>query len=149
MNTEQGIWLASEVWQAVNERAQSEGVTLEAWLERQIALSAAHVEVLNEQQLEDILLSLTTEHFKRLALEPDEGQALANAILATIVDGEPHRVGPIGTSKRHYVLRRRASAVTIQIGEGKVSLPLKNAAKLAVVLDNTRKLSSALAKLAA
>lgn len=149
MNTEQGIWLASEVWQAVNERAQSEGVTLEAWLERQLALSAAHVEVLNEQQLEDILLSLTTEHFKRLALEPDEGQALANAILATIVDGEPHRVGPIGIAKRHYVLRRRASAVTIQIGEGKVSLPLKNAAKLAVVLDNTQKLSSALAKLAA
>ena len=149
MNTEQGIWLASDVWQAVNERAQCEGVTLEAWLERQLALSAAHVETLNEQQLEDILLSLTAEHFKRLALEPGEGEALANAILATIVDGEPHRVGPIGTSERHYVLRRRASAVAIQIGEGKVSLPLKSAAKLAVVLDDTQTLSSALAKLAA
>ncbi len=149
MNTEQGIRLASEVWQAVKERAQCEGVTLEVWLERQLVFSAAHVETLNDQQLEDVLLSLTIEHFKRLVLEPDEGKTLADAILATIVDGEPHRVGPIGTSERHYVLRRRASAMTIQIGEGEVSLPLRSAARLAVVLDNTQTLSSALAKLAA
>ena len=149
MNTEQGIWLASDLWQAVNERAQREGVSLEAWLERQLAQTALQGGSLSEHEFEDALLSPATEHFGRLALTSDEANALANAIFGTIVDGEPHRVGPIGASERYYVLRRRASAVTIQIGEGKVSLPLKSAAKLAVVLDNSQTLSSALAKLAA
>lgn len=149
MNTGEGLWLTSELWQAINQHAQSENMALETWLEHQLAHSSRSRSTTDDEDIEDQVLALTIEHFHRLALQADEANALANAIFGTIVDGEPHRVGPVGKVGRHYVLRRRASAVTIQIGEGKIGLPLKSAARLAVALDNTQTLSSALGKLAA
>lgn len=129
------ITVDSSLWEAVVEQAGRDKLTTEDWLRRQLDISARGPCAASADDAGDRILDLVLRHFRHLGLSRDEQQRLADALATTIDSGEPGRVGPIGALKRHYQIQRRTSAVTIRVGEGRVSLPLTQAMQLVALLS--------------
>lgn len=126
------------LWEAISSRAARERLSAEAWLARQVA-------DIDDQEIsydgcpitaseDEAVLELALNHFRGLDPSPDDARALADAIFATIETGEAHAAGPVGVLQRRYLMQRRASAVSIRVGEGRISLPLEAAMRLAGAL---------------
>ena len=87
---------------------------------------------------DEVLLDLAIRHFRDLKLQSAEPRQLAAGILQAAATGEPHFVGPVGESSRRYEFHRRLAALSIRVGEGRISLPLQSALCLANALQGAR-----------
>lgn len=76
-----------------------------------------------------ILLDLAVRHFRGLQLTTTEARRLGSA-LRRCLKGEAVDVGPVGSTGRTYNFRRKANAISIRVGEGRMRLPLDAAAAL-------------------
>jgi hypothetical protein len=128
------VTVDSLLWDAVVERAERDQLSIEAWLRRQLALSAGVPCAASADEADDGTFDLVLRHFRHLGLSRDEQQWLADTLATAIDSGESCRVGPIGTRKRHYQIQRRGAAVIIRAGEGRVSVPLMQAMQLVALL---------------
>jgi hypothetical protein len=137
--------IRQELWQALERQAATEGLSPETWLERRLAgTQQVHENVRSERASDsedEALLQLALAHFHNLQLSGDEACRLGDAIFDIIDDGEAKTVGPVGAAQRRYTFQRRVSAISICLGEGRIRLPLKAAARLATALTGTHELA--------
>jgi hypothetical protein len=80
------------------------------------------------------LLDLARRHCARLGLSGGERAAFAAAIRAVVEDGDACMVGPFAATGRRYRIERRACAVAIAAGQGRLELPIGDALALADLL---------------
>ena len=135
LHDKQLITIDSAMWAAIGERAAEEMLSSEDWLRRQLQTSVADRQCAQADPADDVMLDLVLRHFRDQALDRDEQRRLAAALSETVDSGAPCRVGPIGVRQCHYRIHRLASAVSIRVGEGRVSLPLTQAVRLVALLD--------------
>jgi hypothetical protein len=84
---------------------------------------------------DDLLLDLAIRHFRDLNLRSAESDQLSAGILQAVATGEPHFAGPVGEPSRRYEFHWRFAALSIRVGEGRISLPLQSALHLANALQ--------------
>ncbi|MFM1892369.1 MAG: hypothetical protein RLZ44_1446 [Pseudomonadota bacterium] len=134
MSKHTAVRIKGSLWEAIAQRAAQERLSPEAWLQRQLGEAAA-APATPSATSDDLLLDLAVRHFRELELTAAEAGELAAAILHTVATAEPCAVGPVGAAARRYVLQRRVAAVSIQVGEGRMRLPLPAALQLAATLQ--------------
>ena len=133
MHTHTAVRIKGSLWEAIAQRAESEQLSSEDWLNHQIEKSDPATPPSAPD--DDLLLDLAIRHFRDLNLTSNEAQQLSAAILQTVTTGEPMTVGPIGALDRRYIFHRRVAAVSIRVGEGRIRLPVTAALRLASVLQ--------------
>lgn len=121
-------------WVAITRRARQRGMSVEAWLNRQLDNDPGIVAG-EPADVDELLFDLAFRHFRELPMEPAERQRLGRAMFRTLDCGEP--TGPLaaGPQGRAYRFRRRAGSLEIRVGGGAMTLPLPQAMRLANLLQ--------------
>lgn len=123
----------AQLLEQVDEAAARQGLSIETWLRRQLNAQTQTPPMSERNDDETEILDLVLRHFRALDLPMDEQRSLADALLDTIEHGQPKDI-ELGHLRRRYRLRRRASALSIRLGQGQVNLSLPYALRLASTL---------------
>lgn len=129
---------ASERWWAVKQKKRCQGRSQSVHVSRSAPIGAdAGQHIDSSESMGDITLELALKHFEDQRLKPEEAEMLSTEILVAVNEGSVRHVGPVGRRRRRYEINRQSNALSVRAGEGRISLHLTSAVRLAGMLGDT------------